>query len=133
MQDFSAQMNRIGSIESQMYNPQQQQQYYQPQQQQYYQHQQQVSEIVEKSKEIVCKMLNDMYAENYKKIALNCIYDELTNILKLPLQAQDRMFFQKEQENLNNASQEPQQQQQQYKTAESLVNKKQHQGKNNKG
>ena len=76
-------------------------------------------DAVEQHKIRVCRMLQDLQAGDFKTIACNCIVDELTAILKLPLHAEDRMFFDKQLRLLNQPN-EPQKQAN-FKSAQELV------------
>jgi hypothetical protein len=87
-------------------------QHYQPQQHNYNN-----IETIEKNKRILCTMLNDLHDEQYKKIAINCIVDELKNILQMSLVAQDREFFERK----LNALQGNTKQNESFVSAESLV------------
>jgi len=110
--------NRIQEIENAIYNNQNQNQNQQNNNTNNHKE-------VENMKIRVCSMLQDLYSEDYKKIAYNCIIDELSNVLKLSLVAQDRIFFEAEFRKMTgkNVSDKSEKQVNEFKSAESLVNK----------
>ena len=126
MEEIQARMNGLesgmGTVNGQYQQPQQLQQ---PQISQ---------ETIEKFKVQVCTMLQDLYSEDFKRIACNCMADKLIDILTMPLHAQDRIFFQRELSKLQNPN-ATETTQPNFKSAEDLVNNsnKKHNKNNHNG
>jgi hypothetical protein len=82
---------------------------------------------LEEEKQRVCNMLIDMNNQDYKRVAINCTIDAIRTILNMPIQAQDRIFFQQQMQNLT----QPQNSEQNnsFKSAEEIVSKNGHRKK----
>jgi len=126
MNDFNYLNERVNTLTGN-YNTQQ----YTGVQQNQIQYNQAYLEQVEQNKIKVCDMLRDLKNEDFKRIACNCMVDELMKILTLPLNAQDRIYFQNELDILRNPQYATTKEDSNFRSAKDLVEEGNNYTKNN--